>query len=258
MGLTILKRLCRKFGLPRWPYRKLSKAARLTCDATGCDSGQGTEQQQHQQQDVAPQPHLLPSGVKSSGLATEDSGMVPVNSDAHALSSGNTSSEPVATLAPKAGGPTASLAGIDAQDGSLPSLPTSARGSLAPASAKQLQQQQPEQRPAELMSTAVVARPRVYCSSPSKLDVLLDAIENEVPKDAAADGREGEGPAPAALKLPVVALLATLAAPLSRQSRLLAPLLTTLSCTWPHPTPPLPAQAAPRPPRSRPSRSPAN
>jgi hypothetical protein len=29
VGLTVLKRICRKFGVPRWPYRKLKSLDRL-------------------------------------------------------------------------------------------------------------------------------------------------------------------------------------------------------------------------------------
>eukprot|EP00798_Chlamydomonas_sp_ICE-L_P004479 gene4479-14638_t len=37
VGLTVLKRICRKFGVPRWPYRKLKSLDRLI---TNVESGQ--------------------------------------------------------------------------------------------------------------------------------------------------------------------------------------------------------------------------
>jgi hypothetical protein len=36
IGLTVLKRICRKFGVPRWPYRKLKSLDRLISNVEVC------------------------------------------------------------------------------------------------------------------------------------------------------------------------------------------------------------------------------
>lgn len=36
VGLTVLKRICRKFGVPRWPFRKLKSLDRLITNVEVC------------------------------------------------------------------------------------------------------------------------------------------------------------------------------------------------------------------------------
>ena len=201
VGLTILKRLCRKFGLARWPYRKLSKAARLAGDVlptgpaavispsavaaaaaggslsplalAGLPSASGTS---HAAEGLglesvrllAPAPTTTSSGASQPGAPAGGSGSSGPD-DSWGATARSVGTSPLAVPGSSAAVRPATPCDVD----------------MSPQEEEEEEEEEEEQQP----EAPVLCQPLPEMHSPSKLDVLLSVIDQagtRGPQEAAA------------------------------------------------------------------------
>eukprot|EP00887_Chlorella_sp_A99_P005847 scaffold1.g5847.t1 len=195
VGLTILKRLCRKFGLARWPYRKLSKAARLAGDVLPPSPAATAS---------AGMP-LSASGTSLHAGAAAATGLASGRGAATATATSNgTSLQAAATAAaaPGSSGRTSSTSGGAVSLGrcASPSWAASPLAQSLPAApapqqhARQLQSQLAQQQQEQQLGADQEPESDPLPFSPSKLDMLMYAIEAEAEVEGLSPADAGGSP----------------------------------------------------------------